>query len=1317
MKKKNGDLKKKKVSLKPIRTSIEEIEKFRTGGQIALSGFSYQFLYSCFLVLSTLDENTVIHFEGIEDIDQYKCEITSKTIVHIQLKFSTQKQDASFLKDVLKNFLEVYLVNSSRQFKLVYDFEVANGNLSKIFSCNLDESSKTYWKKVVEDIKNENLLWNWATFSFDDFMGKLSFERRAKMGLSEVIEQLLIKNYDILTGNHVIFANALKVCCLEKMERRESINKIELETLIQNIKDDISKGPQNPAYKWIKRIDFQVSNESNDFSYFEGKKATPQDIAMELPVRRIGTENEIEHSIRSNRVTVIKASSGQGKTTMAFQVALNMCKEYSIYQLLWCNDIKEITNIVQYFKSRVKLGERPLIIIDNLDAQLQGWNQLAQYLQEEVSYNYKILITTREDDWYNYSGNLSNVKAFQIVKLFLSEEEAEDIFKTLQRTGKLHNTIKNWRGSWERVSDKKLLIEYIYMLTHGEMLSERIANQISKLNDSDTGRVKYEILRKVCFADICGIRISIKKLINNLIEKTGSDYGELLKSIENEFLIRIDEKEKYVEGLHPVRSQHIVDRLHEFIDLGDTALQVVQLTDSLYLPKLFSNLPKIIFDDKERFYSEIAKILWNDNNHEVYVAALKGLLSGSAMQYYNQNKEIFDDANNHGGLFVLSTDLNPFTKFEEFNYTLSTLDDLKKITPDNENIQYLCNLRDSAVKVKLSETDIYYLSKAIFNIFEGITTIRDISSFAIITYWLINIELGFNLSTKISLDKVWSEKEIYTSESIANIMYTCFCGNKEVYLSFVNKNIQIILDYLKRATNSVKLYIDDDSNEIYVEYILLPSNITTGNEESVSRIKSICKALPIFGEYCAKAIQPKLDMLSGFEIPDDSHKSMPIKNVIIMFHQDFISIWDKSIMSNYESDSVFDWLIGWLNLRKNIVLLFESCTNMFYKLLECKNIGSLSTTIDKLRVDINKFLIKEYRYPNQDRPFEDKVVLPEGLSKIKNDYFQGIQNFSNQLVKFAIRDKEQGRLAIINLTSVKSSLMKMQEYFCCIAREQQLLIKEHDELCALEEYSIHQLITTCQYFEEHEPNKYFKKYIINSWYRDINKKLKFDVKDALRDLSNEFTISFPEEYYFEGILKCYPIIAKDFDIMDSVALIKFLYLCTPITRLKFNYLVIGFSNKQNEIVNGMKVTMEYLKSLKEAIETEDEELLQNISPPFPTEISKAFLDLFTEEYKLFISNKTSFKEVENIVEILWGFWRTSKELTTEADLGYLTSIKKNLEKNVLRLLDNCKGKIFDEYHSELTQICNDTFNGSCFDDIMLNNLYNKLISITLASRK
>jgi len=645
------------------------------------------------------------------------------------------------------------------------------------------------------------------------------------------------------------------------------------------------------------------------------------------------------------------------------------------------------------------------------------------------------------------------------------------------------------------------------------------------------------------------------------------------------------------------------------------------------------------------------------------------------------------------------------------------VDELKKITPDNGNLQYLCNLRDSAVKLELSETDIFYFSQAIFNTFKGQSTINDIPSFATIAYWLLNIDRSFNLSSQVCLSDVWSARDDYNIEIIADIMYTCFCGNKEIYMAFVRNNLSMIMEHLKRSTNSLKLYLNNDANEIHVEYILLASDLRKGNEESVSRIKYICKSLPIFETYCADAIQPKLDILSGYEIPDDARKAMPIRNIIMMFHQEFASIWNKTIMQNYECDSVFDWLRYWMTIRKNIVIFFESCTNAFYKLLQGKPIGSLAIVIDNLREDINKALIKEYRYPNQDRPFEEKPVIPEGLSIIKSDYFGSIQNFSNQLVKFMLRDKEQSSLASINLTTAQSSLNRMQKYFGDIIFAQQMLIKEHEELCIWEERNIQELLITCQYFQAHEPSKYFSKYVIKSWYDKNYTLLLIDTKTALKNLSEEFSISYPDRYYHVGILKYYPIVTLDLDVLSPEALIKLLYLCTPITAFGFHYLVIASSNKQNQIIYGLKVPMKLLNDLKIAIETEDEELMQTISPPFPEEISKQFLDCFTEQYHLFVHPSSEYEGVESILELLWKFSRSSKELSSESDVDYLTFIKKHLEEIVFNALKTFKDRIPDDEYRELTQVCEVTFSGSPFDDTQLNDFHNKFILRALARRE
>lgn len=221
------------------------------------------------------------------------------------------------------------------------------------------------------------------------------------------------------------------------------------------------------------------------------------------------------------------------------------------------------------------------------------------------------------------------------------------------------------------------------------MLSERINHQIIQISGTDSSKIKCEILRKICFADTCGIKLSANKLISSLTEITSQDYGELLKSMENEFLIRIDNTEKYIEGLYPVRSQHIVDKLHEFIELETTALQVINIADSTYYTKIFSCLPKLI-NNKENFYLQLVDAIWDKNNLTLYVDALRGIFSGSVMQYYLAKQSIYDDANEHGGLFLLDMGLNPFTKFEEIDISLNTLDDIQKIVPANKNIEYWC---------------------------------------------------------------------------------------------------------------------------------------------------------------------------------------------------------------------------------------------------------------------------------------------------------------------------------------------------------------------------------------------------------------------------------------------------------------------------------------------------------------------------------------------------------------------------------------------------------------------------------------------------
>ncbi len=1294
------------------KTSINEVHNARTGGQIALSGFSYQMLYSCYLILSCIDSQTQIYLEGIEDIDKISFENEIQNTMHIQLKYSSCKQDASFLKPVLKNMLEVYLLDKNRKFKLVYDFPVSKGNMSKLFTSLLDDKSRVYWKNIIGEIQQENNHWNWNDFEILNFINSITFENVKRNTLEFEIENALIDKYDIITDNISLFVNGIKIYCWNNMSSRKLVDKSQIDQLIQNIKDDIAKGTQNPAHNWIKRIKFDYKK-VEDISYFEGKKATPQDVANGLPVRRSIVEQEIKSSIINNKVTVIKSSSGQGKTTLALQTTFSLINEYSVYQLSWCNDIKELNNIIVYFESRIKLGEKIIILIDNLDSQLSEWNKLAQAMQEQVQEHYKILITTREDDWYNYAGNVSNIKALNIIKIVLEEQDAQDIYLKLRENNKVHNSILDWKKAWLDVQEHQLLIEYVYLLTHGEMLADRISEQITQINKTDTGGLKCNILRLISFADICGIRLSIKKLVQQLVNTANYDLGEILKSMENEFMIKIDDSEKYIEGLHPVRSQHIVDRLHEFVDINDTAINVVKISDKNYLDKLFSNFPYLI-KNKELFYTDVVKELWNNGLAlDLFIPILEGTLSGSVLEYYHQNKSYFDDANDQGGLYLIITKSCPFGNFKEFDYKLDILSEFKKTTK-RPNIAYLNNIKDEMPNIILSETDIHILSKAIFqeisnadiNKFDCV-----LDSFSVIADWLINIDETFNLAKIISLDNLWQDIEKYNLETISKIMYLCFCGNRNVYLSFIDNNLTMILKYLKEWSKSLEVYTSDDMKTIYIKYILLPSEIEKANEESVERIKKICRALPIFDMYCADSIKPSMDILSRYTIPDNSHKTMPIKNVFIMFHKEFIKLWKHTIMSKYEFDSIKDWLEFLFDMRKDIIQLAQKCNIFMFKLLEMKNTNDIGREIDELRFNLNKNLKRNNGYPRENRPFiQEKVSPPTSFSDVQN-YFNNISQFFYQIAEIIKRDEKKSYLLIVNLKSAISGLAKMQNCFLDITKEHNILQEEHELLCK-EESILNNLQMTCMYYLKNMPNKFFDRCVVKNWYNKNYSDNMDKAKLSLAKLDMEFKPIYPQKYLYEDMLTYYPIVVSNLDIMNGEKLIYFIYKCTSFIELKYDYLIIIIKDKSGQILeNVLKITKKCLENLKCGIDNNDSEMLEKWQPPFPERITDKVLECFDIEFQVKKLETTGYENLDTIAELLWSYSKTREILIDKNDLNYREKLLFSYKTKIFSKLVLYKSRISKESYYEIYNICESLINGSNFSDYEYNMFINNLINI------
>lgn len=1276
--------KKHNKNLQKTKRHIKEIEDSRTGGQIALIGYEYQVLYSCYLLLKFLINNDrKIRLEGIEDIDTFIASDIVK-IEHIQLKYSKEKQDASFLKSILKNYLEVYVfdkTNDNRYFTLIYDFDVAHGNLSKLINGNMDQKSKDYWTKIVEEIKYENNIWDWSGFNFDHFLQRLKFNNIKKTELISEIEKMLIDKYQINVGNESLYVNGLFCLCFENMRNRGYIDLIELVTHIQLIKDNIDKGVKNPAYKWVERVDFcNLDYRYTSSDYYEGKKAEPADIVNQLPIRREILEEKIEKSIKKHFITVIKSSSGQGKTTLAWQVAYNLRNQYCIYKLNWCNEVKELDNIVEYFKSRIKIGEKLLIVLDNLDVQLKEWNILSQYLSSKISINYKLLVTTREDDWYLFSGDPSNLKDMKIIDILLDANQAEKIYTKLIGMNKIHSSINNWQSSWEMVSDKGLLIEYIYLLTHGEMISDRISQQIKNIQKNKGASIKMAVLRQITLADVMGIKLPVRELVEqfNCVIDEDLDLNELLKSIENEFYIRITDRKLYVEGLHPVRSQHIVNRLHEYTSISETILKMLKIVDETYISKLYSNLPFHILEDKDRFYGDLIESTC-DNNYIYFLNAIMGLFSGSVLEYYNKNKYIFDDADEHGGLFLLLSEVNPFNRFEEVDTEIKTLSEMSRIMPDDSNIRYLCNLADRINKFSIEESDFYIYSYYLYSKLKVMSINRNINEYASLASWLIKVDKKFDIVTTLSLGDIWLGKGKWGIEGIAELMYMWYCLNKIQYFNFVTSHKQEIFTYLKVSTMSMKIYESEKQDQIHIEYLLLPDQAKKANEESVTRLNLICKVLPIYELYCSDAIRPSLDMINLLNLPDDAHKQMPIRNVVISFNSEIAKLWSDTIMSNYECASIYDWLCFWYELRSKIVKLFKFNIQVLEKILNKQRLNNeLLAFIDNLRDDIIISLKKQRLYPRENRPFEKPQKLLEDLSKIKNSYFSSIRNYINQMV--AILENEDNntiRQAVFNLRDAKTKLFEMQSFFRKISDETNRYSEDYSKLCEEESLWINRLIVLNDYYLHAGNNKIFNRNMVTSWKKEKEKHFISNITEKINQ-ANEFNYKyvFPLSIIEDGNFLKFPIIIKDFHVENEQEAIALLVNLVSVIEYKVDYIYLLICNEADIVLRtGLSISKLYLEKVKICIETGDKSILEEMIPPLPIEITEEFLRCFANKFYLEKERDNScLKDIDTLYLQLWEYSQYAKNLSSQNvdEKKYLSSIQKNKKDEIEILLEKVK---------------------------------------------
>jgi len=1256
----------------------------RNGGAINIRGIHYQILYACLIILRELYNSfdTIIHLEGIEDLDVNTPHRINNN-EYIQLKTSDNKLDAGTFWNmgVLQNFLEIYNLETCSRFKLIYNMTISDGNLNKLINNSLDDKSLDYWLNKLKSLDYKGIDYN-------HFLSTISFEPISITEISNHILKDLYKGWGINKGTENQFLQSLFYNVLVWSKERASIKQHDIKLLFQEVLDSYSKAPVNEAVKnnWINPVIYSTDDIKDYTSYYDGKSAMPVHIAEGLPARRNVWEKNIESKLESSDIVLIKSSSGQGKSTLAWQVGYNLKERYAIYQVQHCDNWNSANSIVSFIESRVTIGQLPLIIFDGLNSLINYWNHV---VENTAHLPVKYLLTSRNEDWHRYGADISHIN-LQIIDINLSTEEAREIYTQLKNRNRIHKDILSWQAIWEQIRESGLLIEYTYLLTRGEMLRERLSHQIKNLNRSQGANSKIEILRLVSLADCMNIRIKTSRIIEYISSTIGfqEDRGEILKELENEYFLNFETF--YISGLHPVRSVHLKELLHQSLPIEDSLINLYQILDDTYKHDYFISIPLLLIsDNRKEFYDKLAKVLSQKDFSDI-VIALDGIFHIEPQIYWERNKQIFNDAFNTGGIDLFSMTTIPFRR-----EAITELDNLADSLGSkfSSNLNYLSQRAKELPLYTIKETDVYIFASCLQTALryrkEAMTSF---SGLEFLMKWFNVLQIPLILSpdilSNIRLDYFINNIHSYNLQEAKEIALYFQNSDFKNYKKLVQKKQVSIISYLKEKTDSQTIQVKKDN--ININYLLFGDNVSNANELSVERIQTIYTFLPFYKKYCTEAILlpfPSEDMVST--VKQNSIKHLSPDNIYNSFDVHLNQIWYTSILKNYEDVSVYDWQKGIILLRKEALHLILYCSQLIDSLLE-GNKTKMQSFIKKL-TDQNNVWGNMYstrrKYPSYNKKYFEKQKDSED-EKIINSWLSSLANVNNQLTNFFIPETDHNRhIALINLKDVYLELDKMQLSFGNI--ESKTFQYFDSATLNSEEKSIYErLYVTMQYYvsriplEDKVPIQVAKKVAKDWWDKNKMREMQdlHDILDAINMSGSNYDFYCPIKFEETSTLKTVTIGIGNIDFTNTEALNSLFLNLNMLADFPSDFYEI--INIQNGVaINGLRFQREYFQKIKDFLSGSKAPNLTDLFP-FPVLPNEKILQFLPN---ITLPNKTEVDIIkESKTSIILELWKLSEyrvrlDRKNEFEKKWLIKTELDFQSRINNLLSNVNDYSFSDW--------------------------------------
>jgi len=879
----------------------------------ALKGYRTQFLYSLYFILSNMAEDFIFRLEGEEDLDAL--DNNGRLLYAIQLK---NLGKTITLSDILSNNKTSFIKRFLDKYSEAIPVLVSYGEISEDIK-NWNEHKDTVSEKEKAILKKYNL-------TADDWKlvkNKTQFKEVNEEIIAEEVEKMLADSFPEIDPIPTIgfLLNWLQVIA----EKQKPITAKDFYSKVQDFAKYITEriaihNQYGLVLKPLHKVSTEgVNQKLLEKEFYNATLTRYEHILLGLDVNREKQLKKINDELKENNAIILKGASGQGKTALLYSYVHQYTNDWLSFELNIQQEPITTQKSIQAIASISKKLDIPTVFVINVNLNTTEWLQI---VKESAHFNHiKFLIAIRNEDWYRAAA-IGVEFEHKEIDLSLSKEEAETIYTKLNERNKTSH-FADFEEAWIQLGNNAPLLEFVYSITQGDSLHNKLKQQVQQIVKEDglSNNQQIEFLRIASLADSLGAKIDVSKLDSNI------DYQFIIEKLENEYLIKKSSDKKYIQGLHIVRSQKLVEILFdEFTsrkeEYGYKCISLLAEEDLyLFLLQLFY----LEIFKPDQFISNLdKKVLVND--WAVYASIIKVFIWVGTREYVEKNREVIDECRAIcGAAWIVVVDFMLGS-----NYDRNEVLDLFKV--DEERREKIDDINNRL----LPNQNIFNLASIVINELsfpeEAPITIVEWKSFGEALFWLKNIANNKENVLIFAESKFESAFKILDSKSLSKLMLGMYSYSPELD-AIRKKYTEYFIDRIKSDFDIIHLTVV--GNEVHVHYIIdiLKNDIErTTNDFVVNILDIIRTALPDKKQFNSQGYGHRLQTLSVDY--DSTHKTISIGNLPL---EEWVNI-NSCIIKLYEyKNRPVDWneymilLNEWETLIKGKINEFNTSFNKLFK--------------------------------------------------------------------------------------------------------------------------------------------------------------------------------------------------------------------------------------------------------------------------------------------------------------------------------------------------------------------------------------------------